>query len=63
MSVCYPLLCELLSLELKYEVRCLLRRVFNRIGKEYSICNSNDNSNDNLPSTLSLQLGEGGETI
>uniref|UniRef100_A0A1X7VGU5 SEC7 domain-containing protein n=1 Tax=Amphimedon queenslandica TaxID=400682 RepID=A0A1X7VGU5_AMPQE len=38
MSICYSLLCELLSIELKYEVRCLLRRVFNRIGQEYRIC-------------------------
>ena len=38
MAVCYPLLCELVSLELKYEIRCLLRRVFTRIGMEYNVC-------------------------
>ena len=38
MLSCYSLLCELLSIELKYEVRCLLRRVFTRIGDEYRIC-------------------------
>ena len=38
MAVCYPHLCELVSLELKYEVRCLLRRVLTRVGSEFNIC-------------------------
>ena len=33
----YSLLCNLLTLELKYEVRAMLRRVFLRIGHEFSV--------------------------
>lgn len=33
----YQLLCHLLALELKYEVRALVRRVFIRIGQEFDI--------------------------
>ena len=40
MAVSYPQLCELISQELKYEVRCLLRRVFSRVGADFSICPS-----------------------
>ena len=36
-SVHYQLLCSLLTLELKYEVRSLLRRIFMRIGQEFNI--------------------------
>ncbi len=36
-SVHYQLLCSLLTLELKYEVRSLLRRIFMRIGQDFNI--------------------------
>ena len=36
-SVHYQYLCSLLTLELKYEVRSLLRRIFVRIGHEFDI--------------------------
>ena len=37
MSYHYHLLCQMLSLDLKYEVRALLRRVFTRVGLEFGI--------------------------
>ena len=36
-GVYYKLFCNLLTLELKFEIRSLLRRVFIRIGQEFSI--------------------------
>ena len=38
----YHLLCRLLGLELKYEVRSLLRQVFMRIGQEFGIVGQHD---------------------
>lgn len=38
----YHLLCSLLSLDLKFEVRALLRRVYTRIGQEFGIAANAD---------------------
>ena len=38
----YQLLCCLLSLDLKYEVRALVRRVYARIGQEFGIIGQQD---------------------
>ena len=41
-GVHYQLLCSLLALELKYEVRSLLRRIFVRIGQDFNIIQTVD---------------------
>ena len=50
MSSHYQLLCRLLGLELKYEVRALVRRVFMRIGQAFDIVAHGDIPGD-IPDT------------
>lgn len=40
----YPLLCNMLLVDCKLELRCVLRRVFQRVGTSFGICDITDSS-------------------